>query len=65
MTDEEIIEDLQGAAEWFREHGKNTNTAIVGICERAAALIQRQQADIKKLKTKKQNTCPWCGQMLR
>ena len=65
MKDDEITKDLQSAAEWFKAHGKNTNTAIIGICERAADLINKQQAEIKKLKTKKHRTCPWCGQLLR
>lgn len=31
-----IINDLRSAAEWLKEHGRNTNTALIGICERAA-----------------------------
>ena len=50
MTDNEIIKALECAAEWFKEHGRNTNTAIVGICDRAVDLINRQKAEIKKLK---------------
>ena len=49
-TTEEIIKELQSAALWFREHGKNTNTAIIGICERAAKLIDRQKAEIPPCK---------------
>lgn len=48
MTDNEIIKELRSAAEWFTEHGRNTNTAIVGICERAIDHINRQQAEIEK-----------------
>lgn len=48
FTDEEIIMDLQNASEWFKEHGKNTNTAIIGICERAVDLINRQKAEIEE-----------------
>lgn len=63
MTGEEIIKELQSAAEWFRKHGKNTNTAIIGICERAVDHIQRQSAEIEKLKVP--DTCSWCGQPIR
>ena len=49
MTDNEIVKDLKSAAEWFRGHGKNTNTAIIGICERAADLINRQKTEIERL----------------
>lgn len=50
MTDNEIIKELQAASEWFTEHGRNTNTAIVGICDRAIDLINRQKAEIEMLK---------------
>ena len=49
MTDNEIIKELQSASEWFSEHGRNTNTAIIGICDRAVALINRQKAEIERL----------------
>ena len=49
MTDNEIIKDLQSASEWFIEHGRNTNTAIIGICDRAVDLINRQRAEIERL----------------
>ena len=48
-TDKALLE-LKSAAEWFKKHGKNTNTAIIGICERAAGEIKRQQGDIERLK---------------
>jgi hypothetical protein len=44
-----IVEELQAASMWFEEHGKNTNTAIVGICARAIDHINRQEAEIEKL----------------
>lgn len=47
---EKIIEELQAASMWFEEHGKNTNTAIVGICARAIDHINRQEAEIERLK---------------
>lgn len=47
MTDnEKVIEELQSAAQWFELHGKNTNTAIIGICKRAVAEINHQKAEI-------------------
>lgn len=49
MTDNEIIKALESASEWFKEHGRNTNTAIVGICDRAVDLINRQKAEIERL----------------
>lgn len=55
MTDNEIIKDLQCASEWFAEHGRNTNTAIIGICDRALDLINRQNAEIERLQTVKKH----------
>lgn len=49
MTDNEIIKELQSASEWFKIHGSNTNTAIIGICDRAVDLINRQKAEIERL----------------
>lgn len=49
MTDNEIIKELQCASEWFTQHGRNTNTAVIGICDRAVDLINRQKAEIEKL----------------
>lgn len=50
MTDTEIIiKELQCASHWFANHGRNTNTAIIGICERAVDLINRQKAEIERL----------------
>ena len=49
MTDNEIIKELRASSEWFTEHGRNTNTAIVGICDRAIELINRQKAEIERL----------------
>ena len=53
FTDEDIVMDLQNASEWFKEHGKNTNTAIIGICERAVDLINRQREEIERMKAGK------------
>ena len=50
MTDNEIIKELQCASEWFTKHGRNTNTAVIGICDRAVDLINRQKAEIEWLK---------------
>ncbi len=55
MPDNEIKKDLQAAMEWFAEHGRNTNTAIIGICERALDLINRQQAENEQLKKSNRN----------
>lgn len=48
LTDNEIKNELQSAIEWFTEHGRNTNTAIIGICERALDLINRKNAECKE-----------------
>ena len=48
MTENNVISELQAASEWYKEHGRNTNTAIVGICDRAIGLINRQKAEINK-----------------
>ena len=47
MTDK-VIEELQSASKWFAEHGRNTNTAIVGICDKAVDEINRQRAEIER-----------------
>lgn len=49
MNETKIINDLQSVAEWFAEHGKNTNTAVIGIAKRAIDVINRLQAENKKL----------------
>ena len=51
FTDEEVITELKSASEWFNKHGKNTNTAIVGICDRAVDLINRMNAEIVELES--------------
>lgn len=58
MTDNEIIKELQAASEWFTEHGRNTNTAIVGICDRAIDLINRQKAEIEEKAERLRNILP-------
>lgn len=50
MTSNEIIKELQNAAEWFKGHGRNTNTAIMEICERAGKFIDEQNNIIECLK---------------
>ena len=55
MTDNEVIKELQSASEWFTEHGRNTNTAIIGICDRAIELINRQKAEIERLEREIEN----------
>lgn len=44
-----VIAELKSAAEWFAQHGKNTNTAIIGICNRAVEVICGQKAEIERL----------------
>lgn len=44
-----VVAELKSAAVWFTQHGRNTNTAIIGICKRAIDLINRQQAEIERL----------------
>lgn len=44
-TDEDIIKDLICASAWFKGHGRNTNKAIIGICERAVDTIKLLQAE--------------------
>lgn len=46
MTIDKIVNELQSASEWFTEHGRNTNTAIVGICDKAIEFIKCQNADL-------------------
>ncbi len=52
MTENDVINELQAASEWYKEHGRNTNTAIVGICERAIDFIKCQSAEYEQLKHK-------------
>lgn len=49
IDNEKTIEELQAAAQWFTEHGRNTNTAVIGICERAVDLINSQKERIAEL----------------
>lgn len=49
MTDNEIKKALESVAEWFTEHGRNTNTAVIQISRDALDLINRQQAKIERL----------------
>lgn len=41
----EIIARLNNCVEWFKGHGKNTNTAVIGICTEAAERL----ADLEKI----------------
>lgn len=52
MTKNDVISELQAVSEWFAEHGRNTNTAVVGICERAIDFIKCQSAEYEQLKHK-------------
>ncbi|MBE6582058.1 MAG: hypothetical protein E7648_02185 [Ruminococcaceae bacterium] len=49
MNENNVISELQAASKWYKEHGRNTNTAIVGICDRAIDHINRQKAEIERL----------------
>lgn len=49
MTSEQVIKDLQSVMEWFEKHGRNTNTAVIGIAGNAVELIEAQEAEIKRL----------------
>jgi DNA repair exonuclease SbcCD ATPase subunit len=48
----EITEELQNSAEWFEQHGRNTNTAIIGICHRAIEELNRQRGELRKKQVK-------------
>ena len=39
-TTAELIEKLHKCAEWFEHHGRNTNTAVIGICKQAAVRLE-------------------------
>lgn len=43
MTDKELIKSLRACAEWFSEHGRNTNTAVIDICKAAADRLEQLQ----------------------
>jgi len=47
-TAEQITAELLNVAEWFALHGRNTNTAVVGICTTAATLIESLQARLSE-----------------
>lgn len=49
LNEEEVLNELQSASEWFAEHGRNTNTAIIGICKRAIDLINQKNEVIEEL----------------
>lgn len=41
LTVESVSAELQSAVKWFGEHGKNTNTGVIAICQHAIDLINR------------------------
>lgn len=47
LTVESVTEELQSAIKWFGEHGKNTNTGVIAICQHAIDLINRQKAELE------------------
>ena len=53
MTDA-VVAELKSAAEWFSKHGRNTNTAIIGIVNRAIEVINNQKSEIDILIRKKE-----------
>ena len=50
----EVVAELKSAVEWFSKHGRNTNTAIIGICNRAIEVINNQKSEIDILIRKKE-----------
>lgn len=40
MSDLELVKRLRGCADWFRKHGRNTNSAVISVCEDAADRIE-------------------------
>lgn len=50
MADNEIVKNLKAAVDWFTNHGSNTNTAVIEISQRAIDVIERQKAEIERLK---------------
>lgn len=46
LTGEEVKAELQCAIEWFSKHGKNTNSAIISICQHAKAEIERLEKSV-------------------
>ena len=49
-----VVAELKSAVEWFSKHGRNTNTAIIGICNRAIEVINNQKSEIDILIRKKE-----------
>lgn len=52
MTANDIVKDLESVIAWFTNHGSNTNTAVIDISQRAIDVIERQRAEIERLKTR-------------
>lgn len=53
MTDA-VVAELKSASEWFSKHSRNTNTAIIEICNRAVEVINNQKSEIDILIRKKE-----------
>ena len=76
-TTAELIEMLHKCAEWFEHHGRNTNTAVIGICKQAAERLEtlynermaaadeidRVEAEVERLQNKCED-CAGCTQWL-
>lgn len=43
---DKIINDLKSVAEWFTDHGTNTNTAVIRVAENAIKLIDAQRIEL-------------------
>jgi hypothetical protein len=55
MTNNDIVKDLESVIDWFTAHGRNTNTAVIDISQRAIDVIERQKAEIERLKSMNQS----------
>lgn len=45
--DNNIVHELKASSLWFKEHGRNTNTSIIEVCDRAAEYIKELESEGK------------------
>ena len=58
--DNSIIHELKACSLWFKEHGRNTNTSIVEVCDRAAEYIKELESKINEGEINMHETTLYC-----
>lgn len=58
--DNSIIHELKACSLWFKEHGRNTNTSVVEICDKAAKYIKELESKTNKGEINMHETTLYC-----